>query len=48
MSLSEAPPEAKHGDPKNPVRNRSTMREAKLFAKAVGMDRMTKRNIVAT
>lgn len=46
MSPMDAPPEAKHGDPKKPCRNRSTIRPAKLGAKAVGMDRMTNRNMV--
>lgn len=41
MSCSEAPPVARHGEPKKPCKNLSTMRPAMLSTKAVGMQRMT-------
>jgi hypothetical protein len=46
MSPMEAPPDARQGEPKNPCRKRSTIRPAKLPTKAVGMEMITKRNIV--
>ena len=42
MSPTEAPPFAKQGLPKNPVKNRKTRSPAKLLTTAVGMDRITK------
>jgi hypothetical protein len=46
MSLIDAPPDAKQGDPKNPCKNRNMMSPAKVFSNAVGMDMMTKMPIV--
>jgi hypothetical protein len=42
ISENVAAPVAKHGDPKNPEKNRRASSPAKLFTNAVGMHRMMK------
>lgn len=43
ISAKEAPAVARHGEHMKPRRKRRTIRPAKLFTSAVGMQRMTKR-----
>jgi len=47
MSLRVAPPVARAGDPKNPIRNRKTRRPPMLFTSDAGIARIVKMANVA-
>ena len=46
MSAADAPPVARDGEPTKPVMKRNAMSMPKLFARAVGIRRRTKKNSV--
>lgn len=46
ISPREAPPDARQGDPMKPCEKRRTIRPGKFPTSAVGIEMITKRNIV--